>query len=268
MKTKITLIVLLLSGAVITFSSCKKSGSKPTLDAKTVSGQIALNLAQTLYGGLGGFDISNGLTTGASLNRKQLLAKRQQMIQKLTGGKQVNDFGSDIGCGLSADTTVNYSDTENGTSVTIAGSIGYLFLCTSDVFSGFNIHDNLTITEKNASLSGTYKLAENLTIQAENPNDANTSITLGGTLSLTDNLSYVSPKSTTSESYSYNFTNPLVIDSSGTIASGSCSFTTSGSNASGTWNYTGTVTFLGGYNVKITINGTSYNANLQTGVVS
>jgi hypothetical protein len=267
MKTKIILIALLLSSAVFTFSGCKKSSSKPTLDAKTVSGQIALNLAQTLYGGLGGFNISNGLTP-ASVNRQQILAKRRQLIQKLTSGKQLNDFGSDIGCGLSADTTLSYSATENGISVDISGSIGYMFLCTGDIFSGFNIHDNLNITEKSSAVTGTYKLIENLTMQAENINDENTNLTLTGTFSLSDNLSYTNPKSTTSESYNYNFTDPLVIDSSGTINSGGCSFTTSGSNASGKWNYSGTVTFLGGYNAKITINGVSYTANLQTGQVS
>lgn len=268
MKTKITLILLLLSGAVITFSGCKKSSSKPILDAKTVSSQIALNLAQTLYGGLGGFDISNGLNATASTNVKQLMAKRRQMIQKLTGGKQLNDFGTDIGCGLSADTTLNYSVTENGESLTIAGTIGYEFVCTNNIFSGFNVHDNLNITVKNSTLSGAYKLAENLTVQAQDPSSDNTSITLGGTFSLSDNISYANPKSTTTESYSYNFTTPLLIDPNGNIVSGACSFTTSGSNASGTWNYTGTVTFLGGYNVKITINGQTYNANLQTGAVS
>lgn len=268
MKTKIILIALLLGGAVFAFTGCKKSSSKPTVDAKTISSQIALNLAQTLYGGLGGFDISNGLSATASINRKQLMAKRQQMIFKLNGGKQLNDFGDDIGCGLSADTTLNYSATEDGVSETIAGTIGFTFLCTNEVFSGFNIHDNLTITAKNASLSGTYKLAENLTAESQNPSDENSSYTLGGTFSLSDNIAYVSPKSTTSESYSYNFSTPLLIDSGGNIDSGACSFTTSGSNASGTWNYTGTVTFLGNYQVKITINGTSYNVNLQTGTVS
>jgi hypothetical protein len=85
---------------------------------------------------------------------------------------------------------------------------------------------------------------------------------------MSDNISYVSPKSTTTESYSYNFTTPLSIDSSGDIVSGAATFTTSGSSAAGKWNYSGTVTFLGNYNVKIVINGTSYNVNLQTGVVS
>ncbi len=268
MKSKLILIILLLAGVSLTYTACKKSSSKPTLDAKTVSSQIALNLAQTLYGGLGGFDISDGLSATASINRKQLMAKRQQMIFKLSGGKQINDTGDDITCGASEDTTLNYSATVNGTSATIAGTLGFTFICTNDVFSGFNVRDNLTVGEKSAQLTATYKLNENLTAAAVNASDINSSFTLGGTFSMSDNISYVSPKSTTSESYSYNFTTPLLIDDSGDIDSGVATFTTSGSNASGTWNYSGTVTFETNFMAKITINGTTYNVNLQTGTVS
>jgi len=268
MKRKLTLIILLLAGVSLTYTACKKSSSKPTIPAKTISSQIALNLAQTLYGGLGGFDISNGLSATASINRKQLMAKRQQMILKLSGGKQINDFGSDIGCGLSADTTLNYSATQDGVTETIAGTLGFTFLCTNNVFSGFNIHDNLTITASNSTLSGTYKLNESLTAQVVDINNINSNYTLGGTFSMSDNISYVNPKSTTTEAYSYNFTTPLVIDSSGDILSGGATFATNGTNASGTWNYNGTIVFLGDSNVKITINGTAYNVNLQTGTVS
>jgi hypothetical protein len=34
------------------------------------------------------------------------------------------------------------------------------------------------------------------------------------------------------------------------------------------WNYTGTVTFLGNGKANVVINGTTYNVDLQTGVVS
>jgi len=268
MKSKLILIILLLAGVSLTYTACKKSSSKPTVPAKTISSQIALNLAQTLYGSLGGFDISNGLSTTASINRKQLMAKRQQMILKLNGGKQINDIGDDPSCGLTQDTTLNYSVTEEGVSETIAGSLGFTYLCTNDAFSGFNIRDDLTIGASNAQLNATYKLNENLTAQAVNSSDINSSFTLGGTFSMSDNISYVSPKSTTIESYSYNFTTPLLIDDSGDIDSGVASFTTSGTNASGTWNYSGTVTFELNNIVKITITGTTYTVNLQTGTVS
>jgi hypothetical protein len=273
MKIKLILIILLLTGVSLTYTACKKTSTKPTLDAKTVSSQIALNLAQTLYGGLGGFSVSGGLNSPGSLSivtPKQLSLKRQELALKLNNGRQINDFGGDITCGLSADTSLNYSTTlDDGSTASISGTIGYTFLCTNNVGSGFNVHDNLNIGESNATLSASYKLIENLTLQLVNVNDVNSSYTLGGTFSLSDNISYkTGTKATTTESYSYDFTTPLLIDSSGNINSGAASFTTQGTNATGKWNYSGTVVFLGNYNVKITINGISYNANLQTGVVS
>jgi len=269
MKRKLILIILLLAGVSLTYTACKKSSSKPTVSAKTVSSQIALNLAQTLYGGLGGFDISTGLSSTASVNIKQLAIKRQQLALKLNGGRQINDLSGDITCGASADTTLNYSTTlDDGSSATISGTIGFTFLCTNNVASGFNIHDDLTIGAKNATLTASYKLNENLTAQVVDVTNVNSSYTLGGTFSMSDNISYVNPKSTTTEAYSYNFTTPLLIDSSGNIDSGAATFSTNGTNASGTWNYSGTVVFEPNFLVKITINGTTYNVNLQTGVVS
>lgn len=268
MKIKFILIILLVAGVALTYTACKKSSSTPTLSAKAVSSQIALNLAQTLYGGLGGFDISDGLSSTASINRKQLALKRQQFALKLNGGKQLNDEGDDLLCGLSEDTTLSYSATYDGTAETIAGTLGFTFICTNNTFSGFNIHDNLNVTAKNSTLSATYKLNENLTATSLNPTDEDSNYTLGGTFSMSDNISYANPKSTTTESYSYNFTTPLLIDENGNIDSGVASFTTSGTSASGKWDYTGTITFLGNYNVKIVINGSSYTVNIQTGAVS
>jgi hypothetical protein len=60
----------------------------------------------------------------------------------------------------------------------------------------------------------------------------------------------------------------VIIDQQGTIVSGSATFATKGTNASGSWNYSGTVVFLGNGMAKITINGIVYNVNIQTGVVS
>jgi hypothetical protein len=268
MKIKLILIILLLAGVALTYTACKKSSNTPTLSTKTVSSQIALNLAQTLYGGLGGFDISDGLSSSASINRKQLALKRQQLALKMSGGKQINDDGDGLLCGLSEDTTLNYSATYDGVSETIKGTLGFTFICTNNTFSGFNIKDNLDVSASNSTLNATYKLNENLTATSQDPTNEDANYTLGGTFSMSDVINYVSPKSTTTESYSYDFTSPLVIDDNGDIDSGAASFTTSGTNASGKWNYSGTITFLGNYNVKIVINGTSYTVNIQTGAVS
>ncbi|MGZ3811039.1 MAG: hypothetical protein ACXVJN_04900 [Mucilaginibacter sp.] len=272
MKLISKLFLILLAGMALTFSACKKSGSSKTVSPKAVSSQIALNLAQTLYGGLGGFNASGGLTppTLNSITRKQLAAKRQQLVLKLSNGRQLNSFGDNIACGMSADTTLTYSATlDDGSTASISGSIGYTFLCTNNVASGFNIRANLNISEANSTLSGTYKLAENLTLQSQDPSNENSSYTMGGTLSMSDNVAYkTGSKAVTAASFSYDFTTPLLIDSSGNIDAGVATFATRGTDTSGTWNYSGTVTFLGNNKVTITINGTAYTVDLTTGAVS
>jgi hypothetical protein len=51
----------------------------------------------------------------------------------------------------------------------------------------------------------------------------------------------------------------------GTIASGSANFTLSGTSNNGTFNFTGTITFVGNNQANVTINGTAYVVNLLTG---
>lgn len=51
----------------------------------------------------------------------------------------------------------------------------------------------------------------------------------------------------------------------GTIASGSANFTLSGTSNNGTFNFTGTITFVGNNQANLTLNGTAYVVNLLTG---
>jgi len=266
MKFKLILIPLLLISVTLTYTACKKSSSNPasqTLSTKVVSSQVALNLAQTLYGGFGAFSINDGLNVPATLG-----VSRQKLAVKLNHGRQVNDLNSDITCGMSMDTVLNYSTTlPDGSSASVSGPIKFTFLCANGIPSGFNVFDNLVITESIAQLSGTFNLAENLTLQSLNPLDDNSNLSFGGTLSMSDNIQYkTGSKQTTSELYSYTFTS-LVINTSGDITGGSATFSTKGINTTGAWNYSGTIVFLGNYKAKITINGAVYTVDLQTGQV-
>ncbi len=260
MKLKSITLVLLAAMALI-FSACKKSGSSQTTDPKTVSSQIALNLAQTLYGSFGGFSVDGGLSAPQTFG-----VDRNKIKLNLTKGRiGINDIGSDITCGLHVDTTFSTSVTVNGGQATAAGSIGFTFTCTNGTFSGFNVTDNLKVTAATAQMNGTFNIAENLTMAQITPGDDTSNISLNGTASFAENAK-ISGK-TTVASFSYTFSN-VIIDQLGTVAGGSASFTTQASGASGTWNYSGTATFLGNGNVKIVINGVSYNVNMQTGTVS
>jgi len=266
MKIKNKLMLVLLVGVSLTYTACKKlsDGSPQEVSTKAVSSQVALNLAQTLYSGFGIFNINGGLNSPGNIG-----VSRQKLRLNLSRGWILNDLNSDPTCGMSVDTTLNYSTTlDDGSTASVSGPIGFTFLCTNNVPSGFKVSDNLVIAESTTQLSATYKLGENLTLQSLNPLDNNSSLSLGGTVSLSTNIQYkTGSKQTTSESYNYDFTS-VIIDNSGNIDSGTATFSTKGVNASGVWNYQGTVVFLGNNNVKITINGTVYNVNLQTGVVS
>ena len=260
MKLKhIALVVL--ACAALGYTSCKKSSSSQTVDSKTVSSQIALNLTQTLYSGFGGFNLTSGLSAPG-----QFGLDRNALKLKLTKGRMgINDFGGDITCGLHADTTFSATITADGGQATVAGSIGFTFNCTNNVFSGFNVTDNLKVTEATAQVNGTFNVAENLTLAQVNPGVDTSNISLNGTVNFSENAK-VSGKSTAT-SFAYTFTN-VTIDQLGTIVSGSATFNTTGSGAQGNWNYTGTITFLGNGSAKIVINGATYTVNLQTGTVS
>ena len=254
--------LVLLACVALTYTACKKSSSTQTVDSKTVSSQIALNLAQTLYGGFGGFNLTSGLSAPGTFG-----LDRNALRLKLTKGGRlgINTLGSDITCGLHADTTFSTSITMDGGQATVAGSIGFTFNCTNSVFSGFNVTDNLKVTEATAQVNGTFSIAENLTLAQVNPGVDTSNLSLNGTASFTENAK-VSGKSTTA-SFNYTF-HDIVIDQLGTIVSGSADFATQATGAQGTWNYSGTATFLGNGLVKIVINGASYTVNLQTGTVS
>jgi hypothetical protein len=257
MKTKITLIVLLLSGAVITFSGCKKSSSSagPALTPKQVSSQIALNITETLEDGFGGFSLSSGFNSAESLG----------LIPK--GRLRLNSTNDPL-CGTIIDTTLNYSTNASGTSASVKGSLKFAFTCTNGEISGYNVTDNLAIIESTSSFSVNYKFIEDLTLAAVNPSSETTNVTLNGSLSLGGTFTYTSgAKGSGSQNFSYTF-NSVTADYTGQLISGSATFSTSGTGSGGVWNYSGTITFLGGGKANITINGSTYNVDLATGTVS
>ena len=259
MKLK-RIALVMLACAALGYTSCKKSGSSQTVDNKTVASQIAANLAQTLYSGFGGFNITGGLNspTQFGLDRNSLKLKLAK------SGMGLNSFG-DITCGMHADTTFSASITVDGGQATVAGTIGYTFACTNNVPSGFTVTDNLKVTMATSQVNGTFNIAENLTLAQVNPGVDTSNLSLNGTANFAENAK-VSGKSTTM-SFNYSFNN-VIIDQMGTIASGSANFTTSGSGAQGTWNASGTITFLGNGSAKVVVNGATYTVNLETGAVS
>lgn len=260
MKFKFKVVFALLLGTALIYSACKKSGTSPsneTVTPKAMASQVALNLATTLNGGsFGGFDASSGLNAP------------QKLVINRYKGRKISDLG-DVLCGSSFDTTFAATPiNDNGVSGSVSGSLSYKFTCTGGNLSGFTTVDNLVIAETTAQLTGTFKIAENLTVTSLNPTNENSNFTIKGTLGYSGAYTMLTgSKGSGSSTFNYTLTS-LVYNSDGDLVSGAASFDTKGTGVQGTWSYQGTITFLGNGKATVTINGTGYNVDLTTGTVS
>src|SRR5580698_1653915 len=103
MNTNLTMkkfALLSLVGVAFIYSACKKSSSTPSgpaLTPQAVSSQVALNISQTLFGGFGAFNASDGLNSPSNLG----------VVHHNKIG--LNDVNADDLCGVTLDTTLNYS---------------------------------------------------------------------------------------------------------------------------------------------------------------
>eukprot|EP01037_Dinobryon_pediforme_P003783 gene3783-3830_t len=86
--------------------------------------------------------------------------------------------------------------------------------------------------------------------------------------SLSSVSSYKNGTKSGNQNFSYTLKTIIIDPNTGTIVSGSGTFTTSGTGPKGVWNYSGAFTFLGNQKVSIVINGKTYTVNLQTGVIA
>jgi hypothetical protein len=259
MKIKALLSIMLFAGMAVIYTACKKSDSSSgsSLTPTEVSSQIALDLTQSLFGGYGGFNLGDGLDAPGSLALKH------------THGKLLNSLSNPF-CGLVIDTTFSEStDPGSDTTGSVSGHLYFAFSCTNDVVTGYTTKDNLNISISTAQFSIVSKINEDLTLLAINPLDNNSKLSLKGTLGSTGTYNYkTGTKKSGTRTFNYVLTS-LVLDpnNDGDIISGSASFNTTGTGTTGTWSYIGTITFLGDHKASITINGKTYNVNLQTGVV-
>lgn len=252
--------LLLLAAIVITYTSCKKLGgdtpSSATLSNKDVSSQVALNITQALNGGLGGFNMGDGLSMPTTLSTGQR-------------GRSVNDANLDgLLCGLSIDTTLTYTEKlTDTTDASISGKIKFSILCNNDELTGISTAYDLTVTANTPKLNLVYKLAENLVLQMLDPKKDDGPLVLNGTVNLALTTKIKATSKTRSESYNFVFKDIKLDPNTGEITSGSATFATKGTNAKGSWDCQGTIEFLGNKKAKITINSASYTVNLETGQI-
>lgn len=257
MKIKFKSLLVLAAGLAF-ITACKKSNQStgdPQLTPAQVTSQVALNLNGSLFGGLGAVDLSSGINTA-------------QPYVVHSKGKAVNDL-SDLGCGLTADTTVSTTvSLGTDSTLTVAETLNFSFICTNNTLSGFSTNDNASISYAGPNLSLAYKVSENLTFALVNVSDPNSSGTLKGTLGSNGSYQYkTGTKRSGSQVFNYTITS-LIIDDNGNIVSGAATFTSSGSGPRGVWNVQGSIAFLGGSKATIAISGKVYNVDLNTGITS
>jgi len=257
MKSQLKISFFVLAALVLVYAGCKKSSSKPAdpqLTPSQVASQAALTISQSLFGGLGAFDLSAGFSAPSTLAVHQ-------------GGKVIDDL-SDPECGTIVDTTLTANVTSGDTSISINGTLKFSYACTNGVLSSFTTNDNVVIGFSGGSTKFSYTVGENFTVTAVTPGSSTTNISLNG--SLNSNGSYQSGSSGSgTEIFDYTLKSIIIAgDGSGTLLSGSAGFNTSGTGPRGAWSYTGTIVFQGNNSAAVTINGTTYTVNLLTGATS
>lgn len=265
MRLNLKFFIALCIGAVLIYTGCKKlndpNGADPVLTPQVVAAQVAANMDQTLFGGLGAFDVSGGLSAPSTVALNQhgrLLNRNRLRLQKTVRPSLTSAY-----CGSGIDTTVNYSMSMHDTTATIVGTIKFTFTCSNGILNGYTTNDNLAVGFSIPTLAFTYKIGENFALVSQDPTDPNANFSLTGTLSSSGSYQFkTGTKRSGTEIFNYTLTSMVINPLTGDIVSGSASFTTSGSGPKGVWNYQGTITFLGNHQATVVIGGKSYSVSV------
>src|SRR5581483_5111088 len=188
-KLKLTLSAVLLAGIAMLYTACKKSNQGPTstVDAKTISSQVAVNLGQVLYGGLGGFNVADGTSAPGGVG----LSNNNSLKLNYNNRVKLNSVNSDPSCGAVLDTTLTYSETlDDGSSAAISGRIRFGIICSNGTPTGVSLYDSLKVSASNAQLSAVYNIGENVNMITSDPNNVDANYTFNGSFNVADVTSY------------------------------------------------------------------------------
>lgn len=236
---RVPAIVLLLAAGACTKNNNSTTASVSTDDAATI-------MANSMSSGSGGMaSASVDVTVNAQLTFN---------ANPGCGGTKTYNFTrqNPTGSSITYSYAFNYTYTLNcinnvpdnvSSSATSTGSYnGPNISSTDSGTSTFNVA-GLAPSASAYALSGEYKRAGSFTEKTGNMNAGSSNVDI-----VVSSLSI--PKT------------------GGTIASGSATFTLSGSSNNGSFNFNGTVTFTGNNQANLNINGTVYVVNLLTGTAT
>ena len=261
MKFNSTIAIALLSGAALFQAACNKTSNttKPaaaTPGTDVIASQIAMNMSKSLSGTYGGSNISDGLSTGNT-------------IKNTTASKTLNSTG--YICGFVADSNVNYTYTQgDSVKAKVVGGIQFFFNCTDGQPDGYTLVDELFTSGFGPGYSFKYDVAQGY--EVHDMNKKGTLLCVEGKLKSYKDFTYTAANIKATSEHDDFVVDTLRVDittpSSPDITSGTATFHSKGTNATGSWDYVGTLEFLGNHQGKITFYGKVYHIDLLTGKVS
>ena len=249
-KLNIKLLLAVMICLTVVYSSCRKSENKPAssaVDIKAQSGQIALNLAQSLAGNFGGVNIMDGVDSVS-----------------LTGHQGPHHgYNADALCGFYTDSVVNWNYNGSDTTEHIGGDLTFFFDCTGGKATGYTAYDSLNYVRTTSGGSNNSFVKQYYTIKCLTDN--HDFIGVNGDIyyenkTITDCKCNVAFTNIENVNYVLKDLTVNVCGCSKDILSGTATFKAYGLN----WSLTGTVTFLGNHEADVTINGVTYQVNLIT----
>ncbi|MEZ2335013.1 hypothetical protein AB6735_05240 [Mucilaginibacter sp. RCC_168] len=285
MKLKFKSLLIVLAGASLFYTACKKEvklnpNNKPPVSttdtASLATNQIIRNITQTLSGAYGGVDINKGL-----------------ILPDLTTIKQSKPLVSGLVdlCSFFPDTVVNYK-TVIGDTITsqTSGLFKFYFSCKSDtiripgtkpftvfrLLNGYVAYDSLATTGQTPSGLFIHNIKAFYQAKAF---DSNVPLAINGSssklISFNGSIkSFVDTASTKktlipSSVHAYYTLKDVSIDLSknSDITRGTITFAAVGEANSIKWYYEGLVTFLGDHKASVVIKNKTYNVDLLTGKI-
>jgi len=236
----------------LVYSACRKTENAPapkttqSTDVTAQTGSIALNLAQSLSGKLGGANVMGGVDSSTIIN----------------GHKIVDQSAL---CGFFTDSLVNYNKTSGDTTWHTGGNLKLYWNCKDGKTTGYTAYDSLnTVTTIPTGVAQHY-VKQYYTITALTDNHqligVNGSLYYHNQVTTKCNCS-LDKSSTWVETANY-ILKDLTIDvcpCAQDILSGTATFTAEGPG----WAVNGTIVFLGHHMADVTINGTVYHVNMLT----
>ena len=257
MKTRhgILISMLILLGA-FGLSSCSKD------DASVENDEVTQEMAAEIVGS----SLVSG-TSGAMADIEIIASFIDQSVNGASSSVRSTNSFETIGCGQTVDTTI------------IARDNGIVKFNYTKMYS-FNLQcdasDNPTQLNTSFSYEGNFDAPRMTSSHSGEGNLVVTDIAytsdrylFNGTWSRSGNFeSKIRNKFAWQANVQFAFVNISFERQSKTIDTGTINFKVSGSNSHGSYNYEGTITFIGDGKTEITISGSRYNVNMESGDVT